>query len=259
MTYCGGDLTDNDVVVALQTIASGAFSALLIRQPYTLPAPLLSTLSPHLAQLDAQDKMTARAVLSAQKRFLMTRPAMWSPYQQSMFPVMALLPRWRRFYYRIAHRFRRQTAVTVAPYLLPALGQTAWASLSFRRFISVQTFRFLRTRELMTSSPNPVLSDPFWWTLLSLTQGPVEAIAAFERQANRSMHTDNWATFWDQYFLRLAAANGLTLPPAIAALPLCQAGAPALKSNATKDVAAAKTGWRDGAPAWAMPVIERRI
>ena len=259
MTSCGGDLADKDVVTALQTLALGAFSALLSQQPYVLPAPLLATLSLQLAQQDAKNKMAGCAANRAQQRFLMTQPSPWSPYQQSMLPVAALLPRLRRFYYGIAHRFRPPPAVTAAPFLLPALGQTAWASLAFRRDISMQAFQFLRPRVLMTSAPDPVLSDPFWWTLLSLAQGPADAITAFERQANRSTRKDNWATFWDQYFLGLAAANGLTLPPDIAALPLCQAGAPALKSSATNDVSAAETGWREGAPAWATPLIERRI
>lgn len=249
-----------DAVLALQALALNAFDAVLARQPCRLDAQAITQLNAHLWPATSITPSGQASSDHAARLFLMKAPAAWSAYQADLLPRPRGLT--ARLLSRRKHRTRIGKAQDPAPYLLAALGQSAWSGLHFRRQAARRLHTQLRQEVLMSPGMTapPVLSTPFWWLLLSASSVSEPSLhAACNRESAKALDASGWAGFWDQYLLHRAGNIGRSFPAAIEELPLLKSSESALAADAENETAMARPGWRNEAPDWAAALIGKRI
>lgn len=169
--------------------------------------------------------------------------------------------RWRRLFDRMLRR-RPEPPAILDP-ARRALAASVWSAPPFRRAVSLRLYRSLRHEVLMTPEPFefPGLSSDFWWVLIAAFSDSTPLGKALKAAGSESGAAKGWAGFWEQYLLLRAQRAGGNLPGGMDQLPLVGREVRALHpaSDDPDDPVAARPGWRDARPGWAVSLIDGAI
>ena len=103
----------------------------------------------------------------------------------------------------------------------------------------------------------PTFSNDFWWVLIGTFSDSTPLGTALRAAGAESSAGMGWAGFWEQYLLLRARGAGGELPTGAELLPLVRFDVRALDSGAhePEDPDAARRGWREEGPGWALSLV----
>lgn len=119
------------------------------------------------------------------------------------------------FHERLVQAVGGGTRGSGLPYdLEPVLEKAAWNDLRFRRYVTAKVHDYLREQVLFIAGDSwlPEFSSGTFWALIGMaTVGEAEGQKTFTRmvreireQARQHVMKEGWASFWDQWLIRLA-------------------------------------------------------